>query len=93
MKKIMALAGVGLALTVALALAGCAPQAGRAAHGSSQPGPAAPVQNQPAPPAQGGTKAAPDTGSVDSDLTGIDARLGGIDSDLSAAAKAPDDAD
>jgi hypothetical protein len=87
MKRIMALAGVALALAGGLALAGCAPRADRASHGSTQPGPA--VQNQPAPPAQTG----PDTSSVDSDLSGIDAQLGGIDSDLSAAAKAPDDAD
>ena len=98
MKKIMALAGVGLALAGALALAGCAPRADRASHGTPasstvQPGPAAPVQNQPAPPAQPGTPAGPGTSSVDSDLKRVDAQLGDIDSDLSAAAKAPDDAD
>jgi hypothetical protein len=92
MKKIMAVAGVGLALAGALALAGCAPRA-NAAHGSTQPGPAAPVQNQPAAPAQPGTKAGPDSSSVDSDLNGVDTQLGGIDSDLSAAAQAPGDAD
>ena len=92
MKKIMALAGVALALASALALAGCAPRADRASHSTNssilQQGPAVPNQ-----PAQADPNTGSDTSAVDADLNGIDTQLGGIDSDLSAAAKAPDDAD
>jgi len=84
MKKIMA-----LAVASVLLLAGCAPRADRAdqpARGGSQP-----VVAPPAAPAAAPTK--PDTSSVDNDLRSVDSLLGGVDDDLSAAAKAPDDAD
>ena len=91
MKKIMALAGATLALVGALALAGCAhgaDRANRTDNGTTQQqGPAAPAQNGPAANTDG------NDGSVDTDLNNVDSTLGGIGSDLSAAAQTPGDAD
>jgi hypothetical protein len=92
MKKIMALAGVTVALVGALALTACAPRADQANRNNDgttqQQQPAAP--NQPAPAANNDPA---DTSSVDNDLNNVDSTMGGIDSDLSAAAQAPGDAD
>ncbi len=89
MKKIIALATAALALAGVLAVAGCAPRAARSDQGTTQQGgPNGTGQNQPPPPA-----VQLDPVKVDGDLSEIDALLNDVDSDLSAAAKTPEDAD
>lgn len=86
MKKIVALAAAVLALTAALTLTGCG---GRLARGRDQ---GTPTQQQTVPaPAVTGTPI--DPGAADSDLTDVDGLLGGVDTDLSAAADKPADSD
>ncbi len=88
MKKIVALAAAVLVLTAALTLAGCG---GRLARGRDQ---GTPTQQQTVPaPAVTGTPGSIDPGAADGDLTDVDGLLGGVDTDLSAAADKPADSD
>jgi len=99
MKRIVTIAAATLMLAGALALTACGPRAdgvgaGRGAA-TTEPG-ATPSAGQPgsgpSAGAAGGTSAA-HTGAADADLAQVDAVLNGVDSDLAAADKAPDDAD